>query len=225
MSNLLTVSRTLRDAGVQHRLVAASTSQHQATGSPRGGIALAEFPPWRPEKKKRVNPSMSEQKIQEPEQAYNSALLGLLASSRDMTYHLQNAHWNVKSSSFAEHHKFFNDAYDMFWEMQDTLAEHIRSYDITLLIPNNPDALRTYSVVDIKSIEAAVPNRTGIENRFGIHLCYYAVFLDAFINLLGAANKWACTERVNDIAGQTLFGDLMRACKKQRWQVRSYEDE
>lgn len=155
------------------------------------------------------------------QQTYSRLLLSLLASARDITYHAQNAHWTVKSESFAEHHKFFGDAYEMFWEMQDTLAEHIRAYDISEMIPNNPDGLRSYSQIDIKSIEA----QTGIgayESRFQIHLSYYAVFLDKFISMLKRAYKLAESEVIEDFAGSTLFGDLLRATTKQRWQVRSF---
>ena len=155
------------------------------------------------------------------QQTYSRLLLSLLASARDITYHAQNAHWTVKSESFSEHHKFFGDAYEMFWEMQDTLAEHLRAYDISEPIPNNPDALRSYSQIDIKSIEAQT-GHGAYEARFQIHLSYYAVFLDTFISLLKRAYKLAESEAIEDFAGSTLFGDLLRSCTKQRWQVRSF---
>lgn len=157
--------------------------------------------------------------------SYTRNLIGLLASARDVTYHLQNAHWTVKGESFQEHHKFFNDAYNLFWEMQDTVAEHIRAYDITARIPNNPDGLRAFSHINITGIEAAVPNQHGIETRFQIHASYYHVFLETLAKQLKDLVTQARQPLVDDIAGDALFSELLGVVKKQMWITRSYEAE
>ena len=57
---------------------------------------------------------------------------------------------------------------DLFWEMQDQLAERtacVRHYNA---IPNNPDGLHTFSVINISGIEAAVSG--SYEYRFVVHL-------------------------------------------------------
>lgn len=221
--DLLALSLELNTLGVMHKIVhasvaAVSRADRQALAAigavgeiaEPGAVAL------------KIVPNTSNQPADSEEKLYTTNILKALASARDITYHLQNAHWTVRSSSFAEHHKFFNDAYDLFWDLQDRLAEQLRAFDISVQIPNNPDALRAFSLIDITSVQASVP-KGSYESRFIVHLSYYAVFLDRIISLLKELYKSSQTPEINDPAGETLFGDILRELTKQRWMVRAYK--
>lgn len=220
--DLLAMSMELNTLGIMHKIVRASLSAKAARAARVAVAAIGdEIQPGTNNQLVVVEPG-KQAGTESTTQCYVHCILSALASARDITYHLQNAHWTVRSSSFAGHHKFFNDAYDLFWEMQDQLAEHLRAFDITAAIPNNPDGLRTFSVINISGIEAAVPSGS-YEDRFVVHLSYYAVFLDQIINLLKTLYKKSQAPEIEDPAGETLFGDLLRSVMKQRWMVRAYK--
>lgn len=71
-------------------------------------------------------------------------------------YSAQTGHWNTRGRNFASDHKFFQDQYTKLAELIDTIAEHIRTYDIEL--PEQLSALSSDPVTspladDIKYIE------------------------------------------------------------------------
>lgn len=223
--DLLAMSMELNTLGIMHKIVRA-----KLTGKDARVAVAAIGEEIQPGSKMLVvtspstNNGVGVDSEMSDQARYTHNILAALASTRDITYHLQNAHWTVRSSSFAEHHKFFNDAYDLFWEMQDQLAEHLRAFDITAAIPNSPDGLRCFSVINIAGIEAKdISAGTTYEDRFIVHLSYYAVFLDQIISLLKTLYKQSQDPAIEDPAGETLFGDLLKATTKQRWMVRAYK--
>ena len=123
-------------------------------------------------------------------------------------YASQVAHWNTKSRNFIEDHKLFQSQYEYWQETIDTVAEHIRTYDVEL-----PERLSTF----VDSIELEVR---------GDDLGYISAYLKRLtqvVRILIKINEKADT--ISDVGSLDLVGGLVRDIRKNYWLVASHLPE
>jgi DNA-binding ferritin-like protein len=148
-----------------------------------------------------------------PEAQYITEWLRLLASFKDFTYRMQTSHWAVRSSKFREMHDLFGEWYNNSFNMEDQAAEQVKMLDIDYVIPNTPDSLSKYSVLDVNRPDAQVhkPRVLLVE----LYKCLKQ--LHAHVVVL---NKQA--EQAEDVAGVDLLGQMAGTLQKGLWFVKAY---
>lgn len=127
-----------------------------------------------------------------------------LATVSDLAVQLKQAHWNVKGIEFISLHKLFDDLAEEVEEQVDTVAERITSLGGTALgtiqeaVKNT--ALKPYPV-DIFSAKDHLEHLTHNFAIVGEH----------------ARQQIEQTEKLNDMATNDLYIDLVRMLDKNLW--------
>jgi len=123
-------------------------------------------------------------------------------------YASQVSHWNTRSRNFAQDHATFKAQYEFWQETVDTVAEHIRTYDVEL-----PERLSTF----VDSIELEVRS-----DDLG-YMTNYLTRLLQVLRILVKINEKA--DQVEDIGSLDLVGGLFRDIRKNYWLVVSHLPE
>ncbi len=116
-------------------------------------------------------------------------------------YASQTAHWNTKSRNFQQDHAMFQKQYEYWQETIDSVAEHIRTYDVEL-----PERLS--SLVDPVELDP----------MDGDDLGYVASYLTRLLQVLKIlANISRKADDSEDFGSLDLAGGLIRDIRKSYW--------
>jgi starvation-inducible DNA-binding protein len=136
------------------------------------------------------------------------ALKITLASTFSFYLKAHSFHWNVRSSSFSEHHKFFEELYNETWEATDAIAEHIRA--LGEFTPAGLHAFAQLSVIEDENQVLPVEQmflKLAEDNR-------------TLIQVLTAAFQVAESE--GEIGLSNFLQDRVDIHKKHGWMIESY---
>ena len=127
-----------------------------------------------------------------------------LASTDDLSAQLKQAHWNVKGLEFISLHKLFDDLAEDVEKFVDTVAERITSLGGTALGTIQETAKNTQLRVYPTNIFSAKDHLEHLTHNFAI---------------LGelARNDIESTQKLNDIATNDLYINLVRMLDKNLW--------
>jgi starvation-inducible DNA-binding protein len=131
-----------------------------------------------------------------------------LASTFSFYLKCHQFHWNVRSQSFSEHHKFFEELYNETWEATDAIAEHIRALGVPA-----PGGLRQFIQLSIITDE---DNVLPVEEMF----LKLAADNRTLIEILTASFQVA--EAEGEVGLSNFLQDRIDIHKKHGWMIESY---
>ena len=136
------------------------------------------------------------------------ALKVALADTYVFAIKAQNFHWNVRSTSFSEYHKFFDEIYNEVSDAADGIAEGIRTLDA--FAPGSMIRfLELTSIQEEKNIPDALMMITKLANDNE--------------RVLASLNRaYALAERDRKFGISNFIQDRITAHEKHGWMLRSF---
>lgn len=140
----------------------------------------------------------------------NACYACLVQCLRDTAYVLNQVyivHWNLMGSKFYSIHKLTESIYEELQDGLDTVAEHIRTLDISA-----PKSVEDLLYADFDKLPEDVYDQEGMISQLAINIGLLAEKFEALA---------AQSETIGDQLTLDLAVERGRAHKKQRWMLKS----